>query len=133
MHHCEPKIPSKHRVLVVDDEPSLLEAVALHFRDLGYEVHTADEAEAAEALIANMHYSLVITDLALTRVGFRGLEILDHTWDVCDRPKIIVLTGHCQPEVEVEATRRGVDAFVRKPVKLMGLSQVAERLLGASA
>ena len=125
--------PKQRRVLIIDDEPHLLYAVAEHFRTLNYEVHSASETEEAEALLANFSYCLVITDLALTRVGFRGLEILDHAWDLGERPKIIVLTGHCIPELQVEAVTRGIDVFLHKPVRLRRLSQVAEQLLGASA
>lgn len=123
----------QHRVLIIDDEPQLLAAVAEHFRGLGYDVHTAGELEEAEALLANFSYSLVITDMALTPVGFRGLEILDKAWDTCERPKIIVLTGYCLPALQVEVASRGADAFIPKPVRLLRLSQVAAVLLGASA
>jgi DNA-binding NtrC family response regulator len=123
----------KNRVLIIDDEASLLEVLAEHFTSLGYEAHTADEAEAAGALLANYQYSLVITDLALTSVGFRGFDILDRTWDLCDRPKVIVLTGHGEAELQVEATRKGVDAFIQKPVRLLRLSEVAAAVLGATA
>ena len=75
----------------------------------------------------------MITDLALTRVGFRGLEILDQTWDLCYRPKIIVLTGHAHPSLEVEANTRGIDAFLHKPVRLLQLSDIAAQLLRVTA
>jgi DNA-binding response OmpR family regulator len=122
-----------HRVLIVDDEVQLLDVLGEHFRNVGYDVHTAAEIEEAEALLANYSYSLVITDLALSRVGFRGLDILDRAWDICERPKIIVLTGHCLPEMRVEVATHGADAFVPKPVRLVSLAEVAARLLGASA
>ena len=121
------------RLLIVDDDVLLLAVMAEHFRTLGYDVHTASESEEAEALLSNYKYALVITDLALTKVGFRGLEILDHTWDLCDRPRIIVLTGHVQPEIQIEATTRGIDRFMCKPVRLRQLTQAAEQLLGATA
>lgn len=124
---------SRHRVLIIDDEPLLLDVLGEHFRNAGYDVHTATEAEEAEALLANFSYSLVITDLALSRVGFRGLEILDQAWEICERPKIIVLTGHCLPEMRSEVASRGADAFVSKPVRLISLSEIAARLLGVSA
>ena len=123
----------RRRMLIIDDEPQLLDVLGEHFRNAGYEVHTAGELEEAEALLANFKYSLVITDLALTGVGFRGIDILDQAWDICERPKIIVLTGHSLPELRVEAASRGADAFVSKPVRLVRLSEVAASLLGASA
>jgi CheY-like chemotaxis protein len=130
--HFNKGVP-QHRVLIIDDEPQLLDVLAGHFRSLGYDVHTAGEIEEAEALLANFNYSLVITDMALTPVGFRGLEILDQAWDTCERPKIIVLTGYCLPALQVEVKSRGADAFIPKPVRLLRLSQVAAVLLGASA
>lgn len=121
------------RVLVVDDDVWLLEVIAGHLRTEGYDVDTATEAEEAEALLANYTYSLVITDLALSRFGFRGLELLEYTWEICHRPKIIVLTNHTDAAIQAEATARGVDKFMAKPVRLRQLSQVTAQLLGATA
>jgi DNA-binding response OmpR family regulator len=119
----------KCRILIVEDEPSLLSAIAEYMEKHGYQVHCASEREEAEALLANHNYALVITDLALTKVGYDGFDVVAHAWDRPARPKIIVLSGMTLPEFEEEAALRGADVFLRKPQSLQEIAETAARLL----
>jgi len=64
------------RLLLIDDEETILFALARYFRRIGYTVDTARELEEAEALATYTDYSVVIADLSLTDSGYEGLEIL---------------------------------------------------------
>ena len=119
-----------HRILIIEDEQLLAEAMHEFLMGAGYEVDCASEREEAEALIAHYSYSLVITDLALTDLGLTGVDILDSLVDQAMRPKIIVYSGHCDPELESRLEAHGVDAFLQKPRPLSELTNVAAQLLG---
>lgn len=119
------------RILIIDDNEQLLSVVAEFLGTNGYEVHTATEREEAEALLNNIEYDLVITDLALTRFGFGGLDILERLSRHAPRPKVIVLTGHGTPVVQAEARSRGVDAFVKKPTPLTELVRLVSSMVEA--
>ncbi|HZS08158.1 MAG TPA: response regulator [Blastocatellia bacterium] len=113
------------RILVVDDENPILFAMKGYFTTHGYEVDCAREFEEAEALLANIHYSVVVADLRLTGInGVEGLELVAWVRERCPRTHIIILTAYGSPEIEKEALRCGVDAFLRKPIPLPQLAQI---------
>jgi DNA-binding response OmpR family regulator len=119
----------KHRILVVEDELELLKALATYLTSSGYEVHSVSEPEAAQALLGNYTYSLVITDLALTNIGFTGLDVLTEIWDRARRPRVIVLTGHGEPELQRAARLWGADAYMQKPKPFSEIATLAAVLL----
>lgn len=122
---------ARKRILIIDDNEQLLNVVTEFLGIHGYEVHTATEREEAEALLSHMEYDLVITDLALTRCGFGGLDILERLSHSSVRPKVIVLTGHGTPDLQMEARSRGVDAFVKKPAPLVELVRLVGSMVEA--
>ena len=119
------------RILIIDDNEQLLSVVREFLGMHGYEVHTATEQEEAEAMLNNIEYDLVITDLALTRFGLGGLDILQRLSHYARRPKVIVLTGHGGADVQTEAHSRGVDAFVKKPAPLTELVRLVGSMVEA--
>ncbi|HKQ07987.1 MAG TPA: response regulator [Blastocatellia bacterium] len=113
------------RILVVDDEEPILFAIKEYFMMHGYEVDCASEFEEAEALLANIQYSVVIADLRLTGInGAEGIELVAFVRERCPRTQIIILTAYGSLEIEEEAMGRGVDAFLRKPIPLPQLAQI---------
>jgi DNA-binding response OmpR family regulator len=119
------------RVLLVDDETSILFAMASYFRSKGYLVDAAREREEAEALLANVSYAAVIVDLRMTAVhGADGLEVVVYARERCPSARIIVLTAYGSPAAEAEARARGADAFLHKPQPLAELVQLLESMLG---
>jgi DNA-binding response OmpR family regulator len=71
------------RILIVEDEPELLIAMAEFFEARGYEVHNASEREEAETLLQTYTYSVVVTDLALPCLANPNAM----------RPKLVAITG----------------------------------------
>jgi DNA-binding response OmpR family regulator len=121
------------RILIIEDEPMLAEALSEFLSSQGYEVHCAGEREEAETLLAHHAYALVITDLALSPLGLSGVDVLDCIADRVTRPKVIVYSGHVGPELTSHLEPRGVDAILRKPQPLGELARVAACLLGRPA
>jgi DNA-binding response OmpR family regulator len=113
------------RVLIVDDEETTRDAISEYFQAQGYEADSAREAEEAEALLTHVRYDAIVSDLRLTRIhGAEGLEIVAYVKERCPWTRIILLTAHATPELEIEALRRGVDYVLTKPQPLARLVEV---------
>ena len=121
------------RILIIEDEPMLADALSEFLSSKGYEVHCAAEREQAEALLSHYSYALVITDLALSPLGLSGVDVLDSIADQATRPKVIVYSGHVDPELTSRLESHGVDVFLQKPQPLEELARVAAFLLGRSS
>lgn len=118
------------RLLIIDDEETILFALDRYFSRHGFTVDCARELEEAEALAVCTAYDLVIADLSLTENGStEGLEILRHVRQNCPAARVILLTAHASAVVEHEAFRRGVDAFLHKPRPLAEIATIAAALM----
>lgn len=125
--------PTSHRILIIDDEEPILFAMKEYFTTFGYEVDCAQEMEEAEAMLANIRYSVVIVDLRLTGShGAEGLEIVGDVCEMCPWAYVVLLTAYGSPEVEGEARRRGVHAFLNKPQPLTEVARIIEEFLETS-
>ena len=98
-------LPEKKQVLVVDDEANLRRVLmAILARD-GYDVHEADNGEAALAFLREHHIDLVLTDLRMPRVD--GMELLREVQRIDTQLPVIMLTAHGTVDNAVEALKLG--------------------------
>ncbi len=103
------------RLLILEDNERFAETLAAEFRDRSYEVSTARNlAELSELCDAPIHFAIV--DLRLrSDDGLDGIAtIKKNNPDV----KIVVLTGYGSIATAVEATKRGADNYLTKPVDI---------------
>ena len=122
------------RILVVDDEEFIRFALSEYFSVLGYQVDVAGEWEEAEALLSARRYCLVISDLRLSGFGgTEGLEIVRSIHQRWPDTRVMLLTGYGSGEVRAEAMRRGVDAFLEKPMALPEIARIADAMLAPNA
>jgi DNA-binding NtrC family response regulator len=121
------------RILIVDDDDQLVNAYREYLSGLGYPVDSAGEIEEAQALLAHFPYSVVITDLRLSRLSFGGLDLVKFIRDISLPTRVVVLTAYGWPELKAEAANQGVDAFLRKPMRLSDLGKTIEILSGGRA
>jgi len=120
----------KARILIVDDEELIVQAMRKYFTGLGYAVDSAYELEEAQALLGHYKYDLVIADLRLTGVGgVEGLQIVADVQQKCASTRVILLSAYGTPEIERESYQRGADAFLHKPKAMMEIAHVAVNLL----
>lgn len=121
------------RILIVDDEESVIFAMRTYFSRRGFEVDCATDALAAMTLVEINTYCLAILDLRLGDSDcMAGIDVASSIkWHSGTTP-IIMLTAHGTDEVELRAREAGVDSFLRKPKRLPELAQVAYGLLGAN-
>jgi DNA-binding NarL/FixJ family response regulator len=103
------------RLLVVDDEPNLLRALAAALRAEGYEVATARNGREALVRVAESLPDLVVSDIRMPVMdGYRlarSLRGAPHTSLV----PVVFLTAKGETEDRVEGFRAGVDAYLTKP------------------
>ena len=119
------------RLLIIDDEETILFPLKRYFSRLHYRVDCAAELEEAEALVTYTSYDLVIADLSLTAGGStEGLEILRFVRQHSPATRVIVISAYGTPVIESEAMRRGADAFLQKPQRLADIARVATQLIG---
>jgi DNA-binding NtrC family response regulator len=103
-------------VLIVDDDPVLLEALpqALRLRMQGLTVETADSAAAALDRIAGRDYDAIVTDIKMP--GMDGLELLAAIRTRRPDTPTLMITGHGETDLVVHALRGGACDFIRKPI-----------------
>ncbi|MCW2761750.1 MAG: two component transcriptional regulator, winged helix family [Marmoricola sp.] len=110
------------RVLVVDDEPQILRALAINLRARGYDVHTAGTGKEALAVAAAHGPELVVLDLGLPDMD--GTEVIGGLRGWTSVP-ILVLSGRSDSTDKVEALDAGADDYVTKP---FGMDELLARM-----
>ncbi|MGH7963828.1 MAG: response regulator [Candidatus Binatia bacterium] len=119
------------KILLVDDDKSILFALSEYFTAYGYQVECAQEPEEAEALLALGGCSVVITDLRLSGIhSTEGLDVVRYVREHSPATRVILLTAYGSLQIENEARRRGADAFLDKPKPLAEVARVVSELLG---
>ena len=115
------------RVLVVDDEKSMRDLLAITLAKEGYDVTVADGgAEAIEA-VRRDPFDAVITDLRMARVD--GLQVLRSTKEISPETAVIVVTAVGSTETAVEAMKLGAYDYLTKPFKLDEIALVVKNAL----
>lgn len=117
------------KILVVDDETTMLQMVSELFRADGHEVYPFGQSAAAIEGLDEHHPELVITDLNLEQVRTRGLDILRKARSMNPPAEVIVVTGFGSVETAVGAMRDGAYDYLEKPFKLADLKVSAQRAL----
>lgn len=104
------------RVLLIEDEPIVAQAVAEGLAHCGREIVVCCDFEAAELVLDHLHPHHVVSDVRLTGpFRYEGLEILDHITRSNPRCEVVLISGAMTPELRHEATRRGASAVLEKP------------------
>ena len=112
------------KVLIVDDEPEIRRLLARHLQRLGYAVQEAGDGEEAAAAAEVEIPDVVITDMAMPRLG--GLELLERLHSMDPGLPVIVLTGHGSLDNVIAAMRRGAAFdYLLKPLPDLTVLEVA--------
>jgi two-component system response regulator PilR (NtrC family) len=121
------RIPSARPVvLIVDDEPDLLELVSLTLSRMNLETRTASDASTARRLLKNEQFDLCLTDMRLPDGD--GLELVAWIQENRSNLPVAVITAHGNVESAVRALKLGAFDFVSKPLDL----GVLRKLVGSA-
>ncbi|HET9949924.1 MAG TPA: sigma-54 dependent transcriptional regulator [Longimicrobiales bacterium] len=102
------------RLLVVDDEKGIREALVQVFEYEGHEVATAEDGREAVARAAEQHPDVIFLDVKMP--GMDGLEVLSRLREDDPGAVVVMISGHGTIETAVEATRNGAYDFLEKPL-----------------
>src|SRR5687767_8298471 len=104
----------KHRVLIVDDEPGIRQAVkqVLEYEDM--EVRTAGSGGEAITVYPDFRPHVVFLDVKMA--GLDGLETLKRLRTIDPKAQVVMISGHGTIATAVEATQRGAFDFLEKPL-----------------
>lgn len=113
-------------VLILDDEPMVLEMLSLYLRGPGVQLTTCLEIEAAESLLSCRRFDIVVTDLTVSRLGgLEGMRLIRFVTTHFPETTVYVLSGHVNDEVRALSEMLGVAAVLEKP---SGLEELKSRL-----
>ncbi|HEY2736556.1 MAG TPA: sigma-54 dependent transcriptional regulator, partial [Polyangiales bacterium] len=118
----------KGRALIIDDEPSMCELLAVGLKKRDFDPVCVTSAAAAVDLLAAEDFDVVVTDVNMR--GLDGIELCKHV--VSNRPDVpvIVITAFGSMETAIAAMRAGAYDFIPKPVDLDTLQLALERGIG---
>ena len=127
---CGSQPPSK-RVLVVEDQPTVMQFVVSQLASLGYETATASTLKDALALLDQERFDLLFTDIALPK-GEGGLELAE--WVQATQPGMpVLLTSGYPPQSFASRGAAGPLPLLRKPYKRMELKAALANTLAQAA
>lgn len=114
------------RILLVDDEPSILTTLTVILQKNGFQVMSAASAQEAKEKLAREKFDLVITDLKMETEG-AGFDVLKAALEQPYRPATLLLTAYPLPQQEWSA--HGADGLLEKPTDMSSLLQTISQLL----
>jgi DNA-binding NtrC family response regulator len=111
------KMKMSNRILIVDDDPSVVTSLRLVLKQAGFKSDGADKPDAAFKLLEQKHYDLVLQDMNFSRktTGEEGLEMLANLKAQYPYLPVILITAWGSIELAVEGMRRGANDFITKP------------------
>jgi len=124
------KMPSKGRILLVDDDPGLLRLLSIRLRAENYDVDAVESAHKALASVSRFSPDLVITDLRMDKMD--GIGLLKELQTRSPGLRVVIITAHGTIPDAVLATQSGAFGFLTKPIDKDELMVTVERALKVS-
>ena len=118
---------SEARVLVVDDEKSMRDLLAITLQKAGYDVTLAEGGGAAVEAIRRESFDAIITDLRMPKVD--GLQVLRSAKDLSPDTAVVMVTAMASTETAVEAMKLGAYDYITKPFKLDEVNLIIKNAL----
>jgi len=101
------------RVLIIDDEPVVLDSCTEILRDEGVTIATAPDGQLGLSLVKEFRPDLVLVDLKMP--GLSGIEVLAAITDLDPTVVTVVITGYATVDTAIEAMKSGAYDFIPKP------------------
>jgi len=114
-------------IAVIDDDPDTRKFVAETLEQAGYRVHVFENPYVGLSFTYETRPDLIILDYRMPRVD--GLALLPSLRAVSEDTPVILLTGHADPELFMDAFEKGACEMMSKPVTPQDLLRNVERIL----
>ena len=118
----------KHTVLLVDDDPHILDLYCEILAEQGYEITKATSGESAIKELESKHYDLVVTDLNMGQVD--GISVLKRAKLLDPETMVIITTGNTDIHYAIEALRLHATDYILKPFNVHYFLQQVINCLG---
>lgn len=115
----------KRKILIIDDEQSLLESLEMFFSEKGYFVHCATTASEGLEMNRSVEPDVIILDVRLPDQN--GLDILEELQGNKHVRNIIIITAFHDMDTTIKAMKRGALEYIPKPIDIEELEQAVER------
>ena len=120
----------KPHVLVVDDEAELCQMVAVNIQQSGFRVSAVENVANAISLLEQDQYDAVVTDVMMP--GEDGISFLGRVRQAWPDIPVILMSGHAQLQMAVNAIKNGAFDFVQKPFDFGYMRKIVERAVNYS-
>jgi len=118
---------AREKILVVDDEPCILNLMSHTLRYLGYDSEVVNDGQRALELLSRDRYSIVITDIEMPELN--GIQLLNHISKRYPWIETIVMTGFAAKYSYTELVKNGAIDFLDKPFRIDELEAKLERVI----
>jgi len=115
------------KILIVDDELSIVDVLRTLLKKNGYTITTASDGAEAYKLLKEQVFDLLITDIRLPEID--GITLLKHARELQSHLAVIVMTAYAKVDSAVEAMKMGAFDYVTKPFKFEELLLTVQRAL----
>jgi DNA-binding NtrC family response regulator len=115
------------KILIIDDDPTILETLTAALESEGYSVDTANNGEEAINMSFSHFYNAAIVDWRLPDI--EGTKLLGKLKETTPKMVKLILTGYPSMQNAIEAVNKHADAFLLKPVAITTLLAEIKKLL----
>jgi anti-anti-sigma factor len=113
------------KILIIDDEAPTLTMFRMFLETYGYQVLTAGDGEQGVALFKKEKPPVVLTDIKMPQMD--GIEVLRQIKALEPRTQVIVITGHGDMDLAIQALNLDATDFINKPIQRRALEQALKR------
>ncbi|MHB8846434.1 MAG: HD domain-containing phosphohydrolase [Nitrospirota bacterium] len=117
----------KNMILVVDDDPYVLESISTLLRAFGFTVKTCDNANSAIQEIQRTPVNVVLTDIKMP--GLTGVDLLGMIHKFDSQIPVVLMTAYAELDVAVDAIKKGAFDFITKPYNADYLLHTIEKAM----
>jgi PAS domain S-box-containing protein len=118
------------KILIVDDEPLVLDTLREPLLAHGYAVYTERGGEEAIERLNKEEFDLILLDIVMP--GVDGFQVMDHVFRESKDTLVIVVTGYGSAESAIEALKRGAYYYISKPIENEELLKLVKNALDAN-
>ena len=116
---------SGKKIVVIDDDPEIRAAMSRILAGYDYEVFTAEDGSKGLELVARENPSVVLTDIKMP--GIDGIEVLRRVKERSPDAEVIVVTGHGEMDLAIQALQLEASDFINKPISKQSLTVALRR------
>jgi two-component system, NtrC family, sensor kinase len=114
-----------NRLLLIDDEPSIVRVLSISLRADGYDVLTAGSGPEGLATFEREKPEIIITDIKMP--GMDGIKVLEKIKALEPDAEVIIITGHGDIDNAIESLKLGASDFINKPIRNDALTIALQR------